>query len=116
MTNVRELRALRTFLGTAFEEPRVVAADTRPWERSEIADRFKALRKKALLTQKRLGRLIGADRKTVCRIENLHNIPGPRTWRRFEELETKHNQPQIGSSMDWLRELKELVAVSVSRQ
>jgi DNA-binding XRE family transcriptional regulator len=75
--------------------------DARPWGRSEIADRFKALRRKALLTQKYLGSLIGVDRKTINRIENLRTLPWPRTWRNFTELESRHKQPKFEPPKHW---------------
>jgi DNA-binding XRE family transcriptional regulator len=81
---------------------------TRPWEKTEIADRFKALRRKARLTQRYLGRLIGVDRKTVNRIENQRSKPQQKTWDEFCELEATHNEPDIMYSKDWLRELREL--------
>ena len=79
--------------------------DTRPWEKTEIANRFKALRHKARLTQLELGYFIHIDRKSVCRIENLRTMPGPRTWRRFAEFESKHNQPKIELPKHWLEDL-----------
>jgi DNA-binding XRE family transcriptional regulator len=116
MTSVRELSTFCTLVGAAFKEPRVVAADTRPWVRGEIAGRFKCLRRRMHLTQEELGRHIHADRKTICRIENLRAMPGPRTWHRFEEYESKHNQPEIVFPENWLNEVEELVAGSACRQ
>jgi len=78
--------------------------DTRPWEKAEIAERFKALRWEALLTQEHLARLIGADRKTICRIESLRSMPRPRTWRRFAQLEARHNQPKVELPEHWIEE------------
>ena len=76
--------------------------DTRPWERAETAERFRALRRKALLTQKKLGELIRLCRQSVSEIENAHVMPHAETWGRFHDLETKHNQPQIILPAHWL--------------
>lgn len=104
MTRARHLRAFRAVCRVALEEPRVFVADSRPWERGEVAHRFKALRTKAHLLQKELARHIHADRKTINRIENLRTMPGPRTWKRFEELEARHNQPLIELPTHWFEE------------
>jgi DNA-binding XRE family transcriptional regulator len=105
MTSTGERRAFRAFLEIALKEPGALARGTRPWEKAEIADRFRALRRKAHLTQRRLGRLIKADRKTINRIENLHSMPHQGLWNGFCKLEAAHNQPQIVLGADWLKEL-----------
>ena len=76
--------------------------DSRPWERSEIAERFKALRRKAILSQSHLGRIIRISRQTISEIENVHVMPHPSTWNRFCELEARHNQPRMDLPEHWL--------------
>ena len=75
--------------------------DTRPWERPEIAQRFKVLRRKALLTQKQLGEIIRICRQSICEIESGQVVPHSTTWDRFCDLETKHNQPRIVIPTHW---------------
>ncbi len=75
--------------------------DTRPWEKSETAERFRALRRKAVLSQSLLGEIIGVCRQSVSEIENAHVMPHPSTWDNFCALETKHNQPPISSTVHW---------------
>jgi DNA-binding XRE family transcriptional regulator len=80
--------------------------DTRPvdrWEIDvwEIRGRFLALRKKARLTQRRLGGIINICRQTISKIENGHVTPWPRTWERFRALEEKHNRPPIELPTRW---------------
>jgi DNA-binding XRE family transcriptional regulator len=113
MTKVRQLSTLPAFLGTSFKETTVVVMDRRPWEKAEIAERYKRLRREARLMQRELGDLIGVDRKTVNRIENLRSMPDPRTWKRFAELEATKDEPQLGTSMDWLAKLREELAATL---
>ena len=75
--------------------------DRRPWKKSEIAQRFRALREKALLTQKRLGEIIKVCRQSVNEIEGGRVMPQPTTWQRFVELEWKHNRPPICMPTHW---------------
>ena len=75
--------------------------DKRPWKKSEIAQRFRALREKALLTQKRLGEIIKVCRQSICEIESGQVMPHPATWDRFCDLEWKHNQPKIVWPTHW---------------
>ena len=75
--------------------------DTRPWKKSEIAARFRALRQKALLTQKRLGEIINLCPQSVSEIENRRVMPHQSTWERFCELEWKHNRPAIVMPTSW---------------
>ena len=70
--------------------------DTRPWEKFEIAERFKALRRKALLSQTRLAGILGICRQSVCEIEKLRVMPHYATWDRFCELERKHREARTG--------------------
>ena len=75
--------------------------DTRPWEKSEIAKRFKALRRKARISQSLLGELIGTCRQTISEIENRRVIPHQSTWDSFCDLEVRHNQPRIVLPVHW---------------
>jgi DNA-binding XRE family transcriptional regulator len=75
--------------------------DTRPWEKAEIAVRFQSLRRKSLLTQKRLAGLIGVGRQAVNEIENQRSMPHEATWNAFCRLEAKHNQPPISFPKTW---------------
>jgi DNA-binding XRE family transcriptional regulator len=78
--------------------------DTRPWEKSETAERFKALRRKARIKQSHLAEIIGICRQSISEIENARVMPHPSTWNHFCELEARHNQPKIDLSGNWLRE------------
>jgi DNA-binding XRE family transcriptional regulator len=75
--------------------------DTRPWEKAEIAARFRSLRRKSLLTQKRLSGFIGVGRQAVNRIENRRSMPHEATWNAFLRLESKHNEPEIIFPKTW---------------
>ena len=77
--------------------------NSRPWEKPEIAKRFKALRRKARLSQSLLGEFMGICRQSVNEIENRRVMPHPSTWRKFSELESRHNQPRIVFPKHWLR-------------
>jgi DNA-binding XRE family transcriptional regulator len=76
--------------------------DSRPWEKAETAKRFKALRRKSFMTQRKLGEILGICRQSISEIENAHVMPGPRTWERFVGLELKHNQPQLSFTVHWV--------------
>lgn len=75
--------------------------DPRPWEKSEITERFKALRRKTHFTQSRLGELIGICRQTINEIERGRVMPHEGTWKRFYELESKHCQPPVSPVPHW---------------
>jgi DNA-binding XRE family transcriptional regulator len=66
--------------------------DSRPDQKIAIARRFKALRRKALLSQSFLACIIGVCRQTVNKIEGRRVMPHRRTWDNFCNLETKHTQ------------------------
>jgi DNA-binding XRE family transcriptional regulator len=76
--------------------------DNRPWEKQEIASRFRALRRKALLTQLRLAGLIGIGRQAVNKIENARAMPHENTWNAFLSLETKHYQRRAIFRERWI--------------
>jgi DNA-binding XRE family transcriptional regulator len=59
--------------------------DSRPSEKREIAERFKALRRQSGLAQSQLGNLIGICRQSVSEIENEHVLARDSTWHRFCE-------------------------------
>ena len=73
----------------------------RPWEKREIARRFKALRRKARLSQALLAELLNLCRQAVNEIENGHTMPHAATWSRFCELENRHAQPLIRMPSHW---------------
>lgn len=75
--------------------------DARPWEKSETARRFKALRRKARVSQSLLAESIGICRQSVSEIENRHVMPHPSTWARFSELEATHKKPKIRMPKHW---------------
>lgn len=66
--------------------------DTQPWEKAEVAERFKAFRHRNLLTQERLAGLIRICRQSVSEIEGAHVTPHAATWKRFRGLELKYEE------------------------
>jgi DNA-binding XRE family transcriptional regulator len=101
MTSARDLRTFRAILKIAFPKPIVFTnTDTRP-PKSEVADRFRGLRRKALFTQERLAGLIGIGRQALNKIENQRSLPHQTTWDAFCSLESKHNQPPIILPEKW---------------
>jgi DNA-binding XRE family transcriptional regulator len=73
----------------------------RPDDRTEIARRFKRLRRRSLLTQRWLAGLIGICRQAVSEIENKRTLPHYATWERFAALEAKHLQPRLKLPVHW---------------
>lgn len=73
----------------------------RPADKAEIARRFKALRREADFTQRRLAGVIGICRQTISEIEHQHVMPHCATWRRFAALEEKHMQPRLTLPVRW---------------
>ena len=59
---------------------------------ANIPVRFRALRRKARITQETLGTIIGVCRQTVNEIENRRVVPHYSTVERFCHLEAKHQQ------------------------
>lgn len=53
----------------------------------EVVRRFKAFRKRNLITQKELADWLGISRFSVCQIENQRSYPRYSTLRRFNLLE-----------------------------
>jgi DNA-binding XRE family transcriptional regulator len=101
MTSARDLRRFRSILKIAFGKPKALSTtDTRP-PKSEVADRFRRLRRKSLFTQKRLAGLIGIGRQALNKIENQRAMPHESTWNAFRGLESKHNQPEITFPEKW---------------
>ncbi len=64
--------------------------DSRPDDKRTIARRFRALRRRALLSQADLANLVCVSRSTVNRIENQGARPHPTTWEVFNDLEDRH--------------------------
>jgi DNA-binding XRE family transcriptional regulator len=64
----------------------------RPWPdaKASIVKRFKALRRKARMTQATLGDIIGICRQAVNEIENCRVYPHYTTIDRFSDLEARH--------------------------
>jgi len=66
--------------------------EQRPQQKSRIASRFKALRRKSLLSQSRLAFALGVCRQSVNEIENRRVLARYGTWERFCALEARHTQ------------------------
>jgi DNA-binding XRE family transcriptional regulator len=73
----------------------------RPDATAEIARRFRRLRRRSFLTQRRLAGIIGVCRQTVCKIERRKVMPHYSTWDRFSDLETKHKLAHIRLPVQW---------------
>ena len=73
----------------------------RPWEKREIAKRFRSLRRKARVSQSLLGELIGICRQSVNEIERRRVMPHQSTWDSFCDLENRHAQPLIRMPSNW---------------
>ena len=73
----------------------------RPDHKFVVARRFKALRRKATLSQSLLGEIIGICRQSISEIETAKVMPHESTWARFSELEARHKQPKIRMHIDW---------------
>jgi DNA-binding XRE family transcriptional regulator len=68
--------------------------EPRPDDRFVIAKRFKALRRKAHLSQLRLAEIIGVCRQSVNEVENCRVLLHYSTWENFHNLESKHRLGQ----------------------
>jgi DNA-binding XRE family transcriptional regulator len=66
-----------------------------------VARRFKALRRKAHLSQSLLAEIINICRQSVSEIENRRVMPHQTTWDRFCDLEGKHKQPRMRLPTVW---------------
>ena len=92
----------------AFYEP--VFIDTRPRDRIGWPDiwamrrRMIGLRKKAQMSQKRLGGIVGLNRRTISRTENGHTTLGPRNWKQVEALEKAYKQIPREFPKNWFDE------------
>jgi DNA-binding XRE family transcriptional regulator len=79
--------------------------DSRPDHKFVIAKRFKALRRKALLSQSFLASIIGVCRQTVNQIERRRVKPHRSTWDNFCNLEAKHRQARsVHLTVHWPEE------------
>jgi DNA-binding XRE family transcriptional regulator len=75
----------------------------RPDQKFVIAKRFKALRRKAMLSQKELGKIIDRSRQTVNEIERRRVLAHKTTWDNFCDLEMKHKQAHtVRLPVHWL--------------
>jgi DNA-binding XRE family transcriptional regulator len=75
--------------------------DERPALRTEIAERFKALRRDAFLTQEAMAAAVGLCQQTISEIENCHVMIWPSTWRKFAVMERLFRQGRIDPYADW---------------
>src|ERR1039457_5149306 len=66
-----------------------------PRAKADISKHFKALRRKAGLTQLHLGRIIGICRQTVSEIENCRVWPHYTTLDRFCNLKRDTSRPSL---------------------
>src|SRR5437660_12614209 len=73
-------------------EPRTELQTSRPYDNREIARRFKTLRRRSHLLQRQLAELIGLCRQAISDIERRQVMPHPCTWRRFADLEARHEE------------------------
>lgn len=73
----------------------------KPDRKLVVARRFKALRRKALLTQLRLADLIEICRQSISEIENARVTLRQSTWDAFCDLEAKHDQHQMPLPVHW---------------
>ena len=76
---------------------RLFSVPPSPQAKAAIAERFRALRKKAFMSQSDLGDALGICRQSVNAIENCHVWPHFTTMERFFDLEAKHNQTRNDS-------------------
>jgi DNA-binding XRE family transcriptional regulator len=63
----------------------MMAKEAKPQNRSAIAERFIALRRRLGFSQSRLGKMIGICRQSVSKIENEHVLARDSTWHQFCE-------------------------------
>ena len=65
-----------------------------------IAERFRALRRKAHITQAQLGDILDICRQAVNEIENSRVMPHYSTADRFSDLEARHERERsVGESL-----------------
>lgn len=62
-----------------------MAKEAKPQNRSAIAERFIALRRRVGLSQSCLGKMMGICRQSVSKIENEHVLARDSTWHQFCE-------------------------------
>lgn len=71
-----------------------------PEAKTAIAKRFKALRRKANMTQAQLGDILDICRQAVNEIENSRVMPHYSTLDRFSDLEARHERERrVGTSL-----------------
>jgi hypothetical protein len=76
--------------------------ELRPEQRSEIATRFRELRRVACMTQSQLGEIIGLSRQSVSEIENCRVTLHLSSWKRFRTREAKQQQwPSLRDLREW---------------
>jgi DNA-binding XRE family transcriptional regulator len=64
----------------------------RPEYKAAVAERFKALRRRARITQAQLGDILGICRQSVNEIENSRVMPQYSTLDKFTQLEARHER------------------------
>jgi len=69
--------------------------EAKPQNRSAIAERFFAVRRKERLSQSQLGEYIGLCRQSVNEVEKCRVTPHDSTWNRFCGYEREARQPGI---------------------
>ena len=62
-----------------------MAKEAKPQNKSAIAERFIAWRRRLGFSQSRLGKMIGICRQSVSKIENEHVLARDSTWHQFCE-------------------------------
>jgi DNA-binding XRE family transcriptional regulator len=67
-----------------------MAKEAKPQNKSAIAERFIAWRRRLGFSQSRLGKMIGICRQSVSKIENEHVLARDSTWHQFCEYAEIH--------------------------
>jgi DNA-binding XRE family transcriptional regulator len=75
--------------------------DTRPDTRREVAERFRALRHDALLTQRMMADAVGICRTSISEIESCRVRLWLGTWEKFHVMESLFRRGAIDPHKDW---------------
>lgn len=73
----------------------------RPPSRVEVAERFIALRRSALLSQQMLSDTIDVCRPSISEIENCRVRLWPATWERFTRIESRYRDSGVDLHARW---------------
>jgi DNA-binding XRE family transcriptional regulator len=91
-TSIRDmLRAVR-FYSADNHLLQAASTERRPFDRAEIAARFRAVRQQGHLTQAELAVQIAICRQSVSEAENCRVKPHASTWLRFLDLERRYRE------------------------